>query len=178
MNSNEAKLNKRIRANKVLLIDETGEAHGEMFFNEALALAESKNMDLWQVSAKEIPTCRIVDYGKMMYDKAKKNRQNKKLHKSHDTKEMSFNFHIGDHDLEVKNNKVSKFLMKGMKVLYSMDLVGRECKMVQEGQKKFNTILIAFEGLGTWEDCKFGPVHTKKRKAVRTISAVLKPKIN
>jgi len=176
MNSKAVLLNDRIAANKVTVIDENGEKQGEMSISNAMSLASEKNLDLWQVSKDTIPICKLVDYGKMMYNKSKKNKQNKNTHKHHEAKEITFNYHIADHDLGVKNKKARKILSKGIKVIYSMDLVGRECKLTQDGLTRFNESLNGFEDIAEWDKHQVSSAKSKRRRTVRTISIVLRPK--
>ena len=177
MKARDVLLNGRIVARTVMLIDENGINQGKVNIDKAMSLALLKHMDLWQVSKDAVPVCKIVDYGKMMYNRSKRNKQNKNVHRHRDAKEITFNFHIADHDLEIKNKKAYKILSKGIKVIYTMELVGRECKMVKEGLEKFEESISYFDGIADWEERKVSPVKTKKRRTIRAISTVLNPKV-
>ena len=179
MNKNAAILNERIKAKTVLLILDDGSNRGEVPLGEAIYLANSKGLDLWQVSTtNNIPTCKIVDFGKLMYEQVKKTKQNKKDHKLHETKEIKVSYHIGDHDLATKHKIIHKLLAKKHKILYTLELGGRrECFMIKEAMEKINNSLSEFLEDASWDDPQLSPIKTKGYKQLRTITTTLKPKI-
>jgi len=72
------------------------------------------------------PVCKVVDWGKYNYQRTKQQQKNRKSAKSLDMKQMRFGLKIGQHDLEIKMNKVAKFLQAGHKVKITVFYRGRE----------------------------------------------------
>lgn len=95
--------------------------------SEALAAAEQAGLDLVEISPKaDPPVAKIIDWGKYNYQKTKQLQKNRKNAKSLELKQMRVGLKISDHDLEVKANKVRKFLEAGHKVKYTLRYRGRE----------------------------------------------------
>lgn len=117
------RINERIACYKVVLIMSDGQKMGEMLKSGALDLARKQGLDLVEVSPGPIPTCKIMDYGKMQYERSKKDRG--KQH-SPTNKEIRFSYKIDQHDLEIKKKKIAGFLEDGHKVLVAMQIKGRE----------------------------------------------------
>ena len=95
--------------------------------SEALALAQSKDLDLVEVSPDaKPPVARIVNWGKYNYQRTKQQQKNRKSTKSTELKQMRFGLKIGEHDLAIKLSKVEKFLESGHKVKLTIVYRGRE----------------------------------------------------
>lgn len=126
------RINERIPAHRVRLILPNGENKGEMLKSAAIELARQYGLDLVEMAPGTVPVCKIIDYGKLMYDRSKAER-----HQQHQPslKEMRIGYNIGDHDLEIKKRKIQEFLAGGHKVLFSMQVRGRE-KFVARGAAK------------------------------------------
>ena len=98
-----------------------------MSVQDAMSLAQEKNLDLVEVSATaDPPVCRILDYGKLRYMHAKKVKESKKSQKSTTMREVRFRPNIGTHDLEAKTRKVKDLLDDGTKVRVAVFFRGRE----------------------------------------------------
>ncbi len=94
---------------------------------DAMNLAQQKNLDLVEVSATaDPPVCRILDYGKLRYLHSKKVKESKKSQKSTVMREVRFRPNIGTHDLEAKTRKVKNLLDDGTKVRVAVFFRGRE----------------------------------------------------
>jgi len=94
-----------------------------MPLDQAVALAMDKGLDLVEVSPlANPPVCKIIDYGKFQYQQS---RGEKKV-KNMETKCVRLSLKIGQHDLEVKQKQVNKFLHKGHNVKIELRLKGRE----------------------------------------------------
>ena len=119
------KVNEQIKSEKVVLILENGENHGEISVREAMYLAAESGFDLIQVSEPkgQLPICKLGDYGKMMYKQSKKEH---KQHKNLAVKEVRVGYNIGEHDLAVKSAQVEKFINGGHEVKYSLRVKGRQ----------------------------------------------------
>lgn len=111
--TNRVRHNEQIKIPRVLVVQD-GKNLGEMQTRDALALARSVGLDLVEVAPmSRPPVCQIMDYGKHMYEKSKKDKAKQQAPKE---KEVSFRYVIDDHDLETKANQIKKFLGKGSKV--------------------------------------------------------------
>lgn len=120
-------MNHEIRANELRVIDESGKQIGVLTKSEAIRIAVDNELDLVEISPKaNPPVAKIIDWGKFNYEQTKKLQKNRKKAKSLDVKQMRFGLKIGDHDLEVKLRKVSKFLETGHKVKLVIFYRGRE----------------------------------------------------
>jgi len=129
--------NERIRADKVQLIDEAGKNIGVIEKFKAINMATVKGLDLVQVSNREVPVCRIMDYSKYRYMQAKKNKGSKHVST---LKELRFRPHTADHDIDVKVGKAKKFLSMGDKVKVTIFFRGRENIFKKEGYKQMDRI--------------------------------------
>lgn len=123
----EALINEEIRAKEVRVIDDQGQMLGVLPIEEALKLAEEKELDLVNVSPNaEPPVCKILDYGKYRYEIQKREKENKKKQHTTEVKEVRLSTFIEEHDIQVKAKTASKFLENGDKVKVSLRLRGRE----------------------------------------------------
>ena len=118
-----ARVNERITAHRVVLISSDGVNRGEILRLAAIEQARKEGLDLVEVSPGPVPVCKIMDFGKVQYDKQKAEK-----HQSHaaSQKEMRFDYKTESHDLEIKKRKIVEFLAKGHKVLVFMAIKGRE----------------------------------------------------
>lgn len=108
--------NEQIRIPQVLVIHD-GKNLGIMSNRSALELARSHNLDLVEVSPNSRPpVCHIINYGKFMYDKQKKQKESISKQSQVREKEVDFRYVIADGDLNTKINQIRKFILKGYKV--------------------------------------------------------------
>ena len=125
--SKEALINEEIRDAEVRVIDETGAMLGILPIEDALRLAEERNLDLVNVSPNaNPPVCKILDYGKYRYEIQKREKDAKKRQKVTEVKEVRLSTFIEEHDIQVKAKNASKFLQEGNRVKVSLRLRGRE----------------------------------------------------
>nr|WP_330364685.1 translation initiation factor IF-3 [Clostridioides difficile] len=109
------------------VLSPTGEQLGVMPTKEAQAMANSKNLDLVQISPNaNPPVCKIMDYGKFRYEQARKEKEAKKKQKTIVVKEVRLRPGIEQNDLNTKANNAIKFLKKGDKVKVELRFRGRE----------------------------------------------------
>lgn len=121
------RINNRIRAREVRLIDEQGAQVGIISIRDALLLAEERGLDLVEVAPTAVPpVCRIMDYGKFRYEQTKKEREARKHQKQAELKEVRLKPKTDDHDLEVKAKQARRFLLGGDKVKFIVRFRGRE----------------------------------------------------
>ena len=98
-----------------------------MSLEKALSLAEASNIDLVKISPTAIPpVCKIMDYGKFRFEKAKKEKEARKNQKVVELKEVWLSMTIDTNDLNVKAKQAHKFLTEGDKVKVSIKMRGRQ----------------------------------------------------
>ena len=120
------RVNNRIRAPSVRVIDEDGEQLGVLSLQDALTLAREREVDLVEVApAADPPVCRLLDYGKFRYVQTKKEREARKAQKATGLREVRFRPAIGQHDLDSKTRIIQKLLGTGAKVKVSVLFRGR-----------------------------------------------------
>ena len=94
---------------------------------EAMTEARKRGLDLVEVNpAANPPVCKILDYGKYLYDLAKKEKDTKKNSSATKLKELNFHMNIDEHDYGVKMRHAEEFMWKGMKVKLQLKFRGRE----------------------------------------------------
>lgn len=121
------RLNEQIRAPRLRVIDSDGKQLGILSRQEALAIAQERELDLVEISPDaDPPVCKVVDWGKYNYQRTKQLQKNRKSAKTLDMKQMRFGLKIGAHDLAIKMSKVTKFLEAGHKVKITLFYRGRE----------------------------------------------------
>jgi translation initiation factor IF-3 len=124
---NEARVNDRIRAPRVLVIDEQGEKLGEFLTKDAVELARSRGLDLIEVASNaRPPVCRITDYGRLKYEKKKKDALARKNQATVSVKEVKIRPKTDEHDYQVKLRNTRRFLEAGDKVKVTVRFRGRE----------------------------------------------------
>jgi translation initiation factor IF-3 len=120
-------MNERIRAREIRVIGPDGEQLGIMTPQDATRKAREQDLDLVEISATAVPpVCRIMDYGKFLYEQEKKERAAKKNQKQIVLKEVKFSVNVDEHDYVTKRNHVFRFLNDGDKVKASLRFKGRE----------------------------------------------------
>ena len=120
-------MNDRIRAREIRVIDADGNQLGILSPQDALRRAREQNLDLVEISPNAAPpVCRIMDYGKFLYEQEKKERAAKKHQKQIVLKEVKFSVNVDEHDYITKKNHVLRFLAEGDKVKASLRFRGRE----------------------------------------------------
>jgi len=116
-----------MRAREIRVIDEEGGQLGIMTPQAALALAQEKGLDLVEVAPQSTPpVCRILDYGKYLYQQSKKLHDAKKKQKSVQIKEVKFRPKTEEHDYLFKRKHIERFLGEGDKVKATVMFRGRE----------------------------------------------------
>jgi translation initiation factor IF-3 len=119
--------NGKIRAREVRVLDETKQQLGVMSLNDALKLAQGKGLDLVEIAANATPpVCRIVNYGKFLYEEAKRAKDARAPQSANRMKELQLSAVIDPHDLEVKRNHAIQFLCDDLKVRIKLRFKGRQ----------------------------------------------------
>ena len=121
------RINEWIRAKEVRLIGEQGERLGILPLREALEIAKRHDLDLVEVAPQaDPPVCRLLDYGKYVYERSRKAREAKKVHKPAELKEIRLRPKTGKHDVDFKIKRMRDFLSDGSKVKVRVLFRGRE----------------------------------------------------
>ncbi len=103
---------------------------------EALKLAREKELDLVEIVAhSKPPVCRIMNYGKYLYQKSKRAHEAKKHQKQIQVKEVKFRVKIDEHDYQFKKNHILRFLHEGNKVKTTIMFRGRERRRGELGDR-------------------------------------------
>lgn len=129
-------VNEEIREKEIRLIDSDGTQLGIMPTKKALEIAESKQLDLVLIAPQaKPPVCKIMDYGKFIYEQQKKEKEAKKKQKVINVKEIRITPNIDEHDLNVKAKNAEKFLKDGDKVKVTVKFRGREAEHSHLGEE-------------------------------------------
>jgi translation initiation factor IF-3 len=145
-------MNDEIRDPEVRLIDTDGTMLGVIALKDAQKLAITKNLDLVKIVPNAVPpVCKIMDYGKCMFEQAKKEKEAKKNQKIVSTKEVRLSATIEAHDLDVKVKNAHKFLQDGDKVKVSIRFRGREMKYTAIGKEVLEKFAGAVNEVGMVE---------------------------
>lgn len=132
----ENRVNDRIRVKEVRLIGAKGNQEGVVPIADALKKAVEEGLDLVEVAQlANPPVCRIMDYAKFLYAKAKQERENRQHQRATQLKELRFRPQIDEHDYQTKYRSLVKFLKKGNKVKVTLVFRGREMAHQEFGHR-------------------------------------------
>src|SRR6202521_3935251 len=135
-NANEHRINDRIRAREVRLVDVDSKQLGIKPLPEALHIARQHDLDLVEVAPDaNPPVCRIMDYGKFKFDEAQRAKESRRKTLNVGVKEMKYRPKIGPGDFDTKTRLVEKFLGEGHKVKITIMFRGRESAHPELGKK-------------------------------------------
>jgi translation initiation factor IF-3 len=111
----------------VRVIDDAKQQLGVMSLNDALRLAQAKGLDLIEIAANATPpVCRIVDYGKFLYEESKRSKESNTRQSANRMKELQISPAIDPHDLATKRDHAIQFLCDDMKVRVKLRFRGRQ----------------------------------------------------
>lgn len=162
-------INENIAAPEVRLIGAEGEQIGIVSIQEALAIAEEAKLDLVEISPDaEPPVCRVMDYGKHIFEKKKQQAVARKNQKQIQIKEIKFRPGTEEGDYKVKLRNLIKFLSEGDKAKVSLRFRGREMAHQELGMellKRVEADLI-----------EYGTVEQYPKMEGRQLMMVLAPK--
>src|ERR1700678_4066946 len=162
------RINDRIRAREIRVIDENGEQMGILAPFEALKIARERGLDLVEVSPNAVPpVCRIQDYGRYLYEKEKSERAARKKQKVITIKEVKFSVTVDEHDYQTKKNQAVRFLGEGDKVKASLRFKSRQMAHRDLGYKIINRLI---QDMGDAGIVEFMP-----RMEGTTLHAILAP---
>jgi len=131
-----------IRAREIRVIDEEKKQVGILPVPEAITMARQRGLDLVEIAPEaNPPVCRIMDYGKFLYEQHKKEHEAKRHQKQIQLKEIKFRPKISVHDYNFKMRHVQRFLEEGDKVKVTIMLRGRERSKPELAQHLMDRIL-------------------------------------
>src|SRR5689334_9164855 len=146
------RINERIRVPQVRLIDETGGQLGVMDTNEALRIAQSKDLDLVEVAPDaKPPVCRVLDYSKYKYEQAQKVKQARKHQQQINVREIKLRPKIAEHDYATKVGHIERFLRAKDKVKITIMFRGREVTHPERGVALLDRVAEQLAEIGTVE---------------------------
>ena len=162
-------MNERIRVPQVRVIGDDGTQIGVITVREALTMAQSKGLDLVEVSpTARPPVCRIMDYGKFKYEQNLRARKAKKKQHQMQLKEIKMRPKIDDHDYEFKMRHARTFLSERDKVKFTITFRGREMAHMDIGQGLVRRILADLTEVAL--------VESPPRQEGKSLTTVVMPK--
>lgn len=163
------RMNERIRITPIRVVAADGEMLGEMETAKALELAVESGLDLVEVAADaRPPVCRIMDFGKVRFERQKKSGGGKKTHRPQ-LKQLRLRAKTGQHDIDVKVSKAREFLGRGDRVKLNVMFRGRENAHHDRGREMLNGITQTLEDCATVE-------QTPRMESPRMMSMLLAPR--
>ncbi len=173
--TDEYRVNEQIRAKKVRLINHENENIGVVSIREAAELAEEHDLDLVEVAPNaNPPVVRVMDYGKFLYEKKKRERNAKSQQKQIEVKEIRLRPKTDPHHLGFKVRDARSWLVKGMKVRVRVRFKGREIQYPDIARDMLKEIAQQLEEVGQVESPPkmdgrtmlmiIAPVSEKKKK--------------
>lgn len=123
------------------LIDQDGSQVGVVPTDHALRRAREQGLDLVEVAPQaKPPVCRVMDFGKFLYQQKKKQQESRKKQRTIQVKEVKFRPNIDEHDYAVKMRNLRRFLDEGDKVKTTVQFRGREMARTELGFKLLDRI--------------------------------------
>jgi translation initiation factor IF-3 len=141
ISASEFRINEEIRAREVRLIGPDGQNLGVVPIREALSLAQQSTLDLVEIAPNvDPPVCRVLDYGKFLYEKAKKEREARKAQTKIEIKEIRLRPKTSDHHRSFKIRDARRWLVEGKKVRVRIRFRGREITYPEIAMEDFREI--------------------------------------
>jgi translation initiation factor IF-3 len=161
--------NGKIRSREVRVLDENKAQLGVMSLNDALRIAMNKGLDLVEIAPTATPSvCRIVDYGKFMYEEAKKSKDAQGRQSGGKLKELQLSPMIDPHDFGIKLGRAIEFLCEDMKVRIKLRFRGRQKAHTEFGFEVVNRFV---KEAGPWGHADSPP----KMLGDRDLNVILNP---
>jgi translation initiation factor IF-3 len=157
-----------IQAKEIRVLDDEKSPLGVLPTLQALAIARERGLDLVEIApTAQPPVCRIMDYGKFLYEEHKREHQAKKHQKQIQIKEIKFRPKISVHDYDFKMKHIKRFIEEGNKVKITVMLRGREKQKPELGQQVLDRVKIDMKDLAAQDG--------EARKQDWAVSALLVP---
>ena len=163
------RINEQIKSDTVRLISNDGDQLGVVSLQDALNKSDNVGLDLVEISPNtNPPVCKILDYGKYIYEKQKLDKKNKKKQHVIHVKEIRVRPNTGDHDLLTKLSRAKKFLEAGDKVKITVMYRGREMARQDMGVDTLNRVVDILDD--------FAEIDKQANMEGRRLSLILSPK--
>lgn len=164
----EHRTNKEITVPEVRVVGENIES-AVYSIEEALKMAQEAEVDLVEISPNaKPPVCRLIDYNKFLYEKKKKDKEQKAKNKQSEVKEIRFTPNTDEHDFDFKAKHAEKFLIDGNKVKCYVQFKGRAIMFQERGE----LLLLKFaERLG-----EVGSLESMPKMEGKRMIAIFTPK--
>jgi len=164
----QIQVNNQIRDKEIRLIDFDGTMIGIVSARDAQLKANERDMDLVKISPNaNPPVCKIMDYGKYLYELSKKEKEAKKKQTNISIKEIRLSAKIEEHDFSFKLKNALKFLQDGDKVKVSIRFRGREMQFISMAYKVIDRFAEQIK--------EYGKMENKPVMEGRSMSAMFVP---
>ena len=148
----DTQINESIRDAEVRVVGANGEQLGIMSARQANEIAEKEGLDLVKISPNAVPPVfKIMDYGKYLFDKTKREKEQRKNQKIVELKEVQLSMTIEQHDIDIKAKHATKFLLNGDKVKVSIRMSGRQQAYADRGVETENAFAKSLEEISVIE---------------------------
>jgi translation initiation factor IF-3 len=152
ISTSEYRINEEIRASEVRLIGPDNQNRGVVPLAEALMVAREAELDLVEVAPNsDPPVCRVLDYGKFLYEKAKKEREARKAQTKVEIKEIRLRPKTSEHHRSFKIRDARRWLTEGKKVRVRIRFRGREITYPEIALGDLKEIAAELADVGTIE---------------------------
>ena len=170
--SNKARINEEITLNEVRLVGKEGEPLGVVSISEAMEIAEQANLDLVEISPNaEPPVCKVMDYGKFLFEKSKTLKEQKKKQKQIQVKEIKFRPGTDEGDYQVKLRNLRRFLEAGDKAKVTIRFRGREMAHQEIGIEQLKRVRADLEDIA---NCESFPHRVEGRQMIMVLAPIKK----
>jgi len=141
-----------LRSRDVRVIGSKGDQYGVVPFSKAIEISKKEGLDLVLVAdTANPPVCRVMNYGKFIYEQKKKEKEQRKLHHAQKVKEIKFTANIDPHDYNTKLKHAIEFLEEGCKLKTTMVFRGREMSHQELGFNIMKKLIQDLEKVGVPE---------------------------
>jgi translation initiation factor IF-3 len=142
------RLNQRIFASPLRVLDVEGNLIGILSKFDALKLAQEQELDLVEIAPKAVPpVAKIIDFNKFLYQQEKKKKEEKKKAKVSETKEIRLGPFMSENDLQVMVKRAKGFLEEGHKIRMVVKFRGRQIVHPEFGREVVNKVIKSLVGL-------------------------------
>nr|WP_300996102.1 translation initiation factor IF-3 [Rheinheimera sp.] len=162
------RINEEINVKEVRLLGLEGEQLGVVNTSEAIRLAEEAGADLVEISpTAEPPVCKLMDYGKFLFEKGKAAKEQKKKQKQIQIKEIKFRPGTDEGDYQVKLRNLRRFIEEGDKAKVTLRYRGREMAHLDIGIEMLNRIK---EDMSDIAICESFPSRVEGRQMIMMLA--------
>lgn len=169
---NKARINDEITAKEVRLVGKDGEQIGVVSIREAIETAEQSSLDLVEISPNaEPPVCKVMDYGKFIFEKSKSLKEQKKKQKQIQVKEIKFRPGTDEGDYQVKLRNLRRFLEAGDKAKVTIRFRGREMAHQEIGINQLTRVKADLDDIA---NCESFPNRVEGRQMIMVLAPIKK----